>query len=48
VDVRGWLYYLIGGDTLTGIPEDGNDIGALSEGYVSLTPSSLISPPLIP
>lgn len=41
VDPRGRDYYWIGGDTPTGIPEDGTDIGALSEGYVSLTPLQL-------
>jgi 5'-nucleotidase len=41
VDPRGRPYYWIGGDTPTGIPEDGTDIGALCEGYVSLTPLQL-------
>jgi 5'-nucleotidase len=41
VDPRGRPYYWIGGDTPTGIPEDGTDIGALAEGYVSLTPLQL-------
>lgn len=41
VDPRGRPYYWIGGDTPTGIPEEGTDIGALSEGYVSITPLQL-------
>jgi len=41
VDPRGRPYYWIGGDTPTGIPEDGSDIGALEEGYVSITPLQL-------
>jgi len=41
VDPRGRPYYWIGGDAPTGIPEDGTDIGALVEGYVSVTPLQL-------
>ncbi len=41
VDPRGRLYYWIGGDTPTGIPLEGTDIGALTDGYVSLTPLHL-------
>ena len=41
VDPRGRPYYWIGGDTPSGIPEEGTDIGALSEGYVSITPLQL-------
>jgi 5'-nucleotidase len=41
VDPRGRPYYWIGGDTPTGISEEGTDIGALSEGYVSITPLHL-------
>jgi 5'-nucleotidase len=41
VDPRGRPYYWIGGDTPTGIPEDGTDIGALSEGYISFSPLQL-------
>jgi 5'-nucleotidase len=37
VDPRGRDYYWIGGDSPTGIPEDGTDIGSLAEGYVSIT-----------
>ena len=41
VDPRGRPYYWIGGDTPSGIPEEGSDIGALSEGFVSITPLQL-------
>jgi len=41
VDPRGRPYYWIGGDTPTGFPEEGTDVGALSEGYVSITPLHL-------
>ena len=41
IDPRGEPYYWIGGDTPTGIPEPGTDIGALAEGYVSITPLHL-------
>lgn len=41
VDPRGRPYYWIGGDTPTGISEEGTDVGALSEGYVSITPLQL-------
>jgi 5'-nucleotidase len=41
MDPRGRPYYWIGGDAPTGVPEEGTDIGALSEGYVSLTPLQL-------
>jgi 5'-nucleotidase len=41
LDPRGRPYYWIGGETPTGIPEDGTDVGALCEGYVSLTPLQL-------
>lgn len=40
-DPRGRPYYWIGGDAPTGVPEDGTDIGALAEGYVSVTPVQL-------
>lgn len=40
-DPRGRDYYWIGGDIPTGVPEEGSDIGALSEGYVSITPLQL-------
>jgi 5'-nucleotidase len=41
VDPRGRPYYWIGGDTPTGFPEEGTDVGALSEGFVSITPIHL-------
>lgn len=40
-DPRGQVYYWIGGDPPHGVPEPGTDIGALSEGYVSVTPVAL-------
>ncbi|MEW5868348.1 MAG: 5'/3'-nucleotidase SurE [Chloroflexota bacterium] len=41
MDPRGRPYYWIAGDAPTGIPEDGSDVGALAEGYVSITPLQL-------
>jgi len=41
VDPRGRPYYWIGGDSPTGTPEAGTDVGALSGGYVSITPIQL-------
>jgi 5'-nucleotidase len=41
VDPRGRPYYWIAGDAPTGVPEPGTDIGALSEGSVSITPLHL-------
>lgn len=41
IDPRGNAYYWIGGDAPTGIPEKGTDIGALEDGYVSITPLQL-------
>jgi 5'-nucleotidase len=41
LDPRGRPYYWIGGEAPTGIPEDGTDVGALSAGYVSITPLQL-------
>ncbi|MCD6519945.1 MAG: 5'/3'-nucleotidase SurE [Anaerolineae bacterium] len=38
LDPRGRPYYWIGGDPPEGIPEEGTDIGALTEGYISVTP----------
>lgn len=40
-DPRGRPYYWIGGEIPTGVPEEGTDIGAISEGYVSITPIQL-------
>jgi 5'-nucleotidase len=41
IDPRGRPYYWIGGEAPTGIVEEGTDFGALSEGYVSITPLQL-------
>lgn len=40
-DPRGRLYYWIGGESPTGVPEDGTDVGALAQGAVSVTPLHL-------
>ena len=40
-DPRGNDYYWIGGDRPTGVPKDGTDVGALSEGFASVTPLQL-------
>ena len=40
-DPRGKPYYWIGGDAPSGIPEDGTDIGALADEWVSVTPLQL-------
>ncbi len=40
-DPRGKPYYWIAGEVPTGIPERGADIGALVEGFVSITPIQL-------
>jgi 5'-nucleotidase len=40
-DPKGRPYYWIGGEPPTGEPEPGTDVGALHEGYVSVTPLSL-------
>ena len=41
IDPRGRPYYWIGGDAPTGLAELGTDVGALSEGFVSVTPLQL-------
>jgi 5'-nucleotidase len=41
MDPRGRPYFWIGGDAPTGVSEVGTDIGALSEGYVSINPIQL-------
>ncbi len=41
VDPRGRPYYWIGGEAPIGIAEAGTDVGALKEGYVSITPLQL-------
>jgi 5'-nucleotidase len=40
-DPRGRPYYWIGGDAPTGVSESGTDVGALADGYVSVTPLQL-------
>jgi 5'-nucleotidase len=40
-DPRGVPYYWIGGDAPTGVPEEGTDIGALSQCKVSINPLKL-------
>jgi 5'-nucleotidase len=41
VDPRGRPYYWIGGEAPTGVNEEGTDVGALTAGYVSVTPLQL-------
>jgi len=41
IDPRGNPYYWIGGESPSGIPEIGTDIGSLSLGFVSVTPLHL-------
>jgi len=41
MDPRNRPYYWVIGDIPTGVPERGTDIGALGEGYVSVTPVQL-------
>jgi 5'-nucleotidase len=41
LDPRNKPYYWIGGDAPTGVPERGTDVGALAEGFVSVTPLQL-------
>ena len=41
IDPRGRPYFWIGGDSPTGTPEEGTDVGALASGYVSITPIQL-------
>lgn len=41
IDPRGRPYYWIGGDSPTGTPEEGTDVGAIATGYVSITPIQL-------
>jgi 5'-nucleotidase len=40
-DPRGRPYYWIGGQAPGGVPDEGTDIGALAQGYVSITPLHL-------
>lgn len=41
LDPQGRPYYWIGGQVPTGVPDEGTDIGALSQGYISVTPLHL-------
>jgi len=41
LDPRNRPYYWIGGKAPGGVPEEGSDIGALMDGYVSITPLQL-------
>lgn len=41
IDPRGRPYYWIGGEEPIGVKEDGTDVGALMDGYVSITPLQL-------
>ncbi len=41
IDPRGRPYYWIAGDAPTGVPERGTDVGALAQGYISITPLQL-------
>jgi 5'-nucleotidase len=41
LDPQSRPYYWIGGEAPGGVPEEGTDIGALSEGYASVTPLHL-------
>ena len=41
LDPRGHPYYWIGGPVPSGIPDEGTDIGAIEQGYVSITPLHL-------
>ncbi len=41
LDPRQHPYYWIGGDAPTAVPDDGTDFGAVSQGYVSVTPLQL-------
>lgn len=41
VDPRGRPYYWIGGEAPTGVADEGTDIWALAQGYVSVTPLQL-------
>lgn len=41
MDPRGRPYYWIGGDAPTGVPERGTDVGALADGFISVTPLHL-------
>ncbi|HEY1409537.1 MAG TPA: hypothetical protein VF434_11370, partial [Promineifilum sp.] len=40
-DPRGDPYYWIGGEAPGGVPDEGTDIAAVEDGYVSITPLKL-------
>lgn len=40
-DPRGRPYYWIGGEAPTGEPAEGTDVGALAQGYISVTPLNM-------
>jgi len=41
LDPRNIPYYWIGGEAPTGVREEGTDVGALADGYISITPIQL-------
>ena len=41
LDPKGQPYYWIGGEPPSGVIEDGTDIGAVANGYISITPLSM-------
>lgn len=41
LDPKGQPYYWIGGEPPTGVVEDGTDVGAVANGYISITPLSM-------
>ena len=41
LDPKGQPYYWIGGEPPSGVVEDGTDIGAVANGYISITPLSM-------
>jgi 5'-nucleotidase len=41
LDPRGKPYYWIGGEAPSGVPDDGTDVGALRNGFISITPIQL-------
>ncbi|HZY46057.1 MAG TPA: 5'/3'-nucleotidase SurE [Anaerolineae bacterium] len=41
LDPRGKPYYWIGGEAPSGVPDDGTDLGALHNGFISITPIQL-------
>ena len=41
LDPKGQPYYWIGGEPPAGVVEDGTDVGAVANGYISITPLSM-------